>query len=287
MSVPIITYKALISMRIFSCACSVSSVLLSLVLGGCAYSTKASFQDITFLSPDAHDAKCLVYVDKIKYQVWPPQTVNIKKSEKPMLVVCSAPGNREVEIEVPPKIEEVAIWGTPVGMAWDYASKSLFSYPEVIAIDFSQEELKSFPLPKHNNPDIRQPEDYNLEEFLPGEPSLNKDKDKKAVELPRRGEGEVEAEAEGDALEVGASMDNSEVVENKDDESLGALDVTVEKEAKVEAADVIAVPAASDDTSLVDNNSSSETSEASASPVTEQNEGVKADSGPVSLVPEE
>ncbi len=180
-------------MRISSFVRRYSILSCVFLVGACAYSTKASFQDITFLSPDAQDAKCLVYAAGVKYQVWPPQTVNIKKSSKPMLIECSAPGNRVIEVEVSPKIETVAVWGTPVGMAWDYASQSLYSYPEVIAIDFSQEKLKPFPLPKHNNKDIRQPESYDLEEFLPSEPRLNSDRGRKATLLKRRGEEEAPA----------------------------------------------------------------------------------------------
>ncbi|MFP4098123.1 MAG: hypothetical protein ACLFP8_00020 [Alphaproteobacteria bacterium] len=150
--------------------------------------TEGSHQNITFLSPDAQDAKCYVYANKIKYQVWPPQTVNIKKSEKPMRVECHAPGNRRIDLEILPRVEEVAVWGSPVGAAWDYASNSLMSYPDVIAIDFSQESLEPFPAPKHNNPDVRQPESYDLEEFRPYEPRLNSDRNRKENKLLRRGE---------------------------------------------------------------------------------------------------
>ncbi len=202
-------------MRISSIVRRSSLLSCVLLVGACGYSTKASFQEITFLSPDAQDAKCLVYSGGVKYQVWPPQTVNIKKSDKPMLIECHAPGNRSLEVEVPAKLETVALWGTPAGMAWDYASSSLFSYPEVIAIDFSQESLKAFPLPKHNNADIRQPEDYDLEEFLPGYPRLNSDKNKQTALLKRRGEDEMVEEADMDASseeEQPAAMQEVEAV---------------------------------------------------------------------------
>lgn len=176
-------------MRIIYSAHKLALLSSVFLVGACAYTTKASHQDITFLSLDAQDAKCLVYVNKVKYQVWPPQTINIKKSSKTMKVECHAPGNRNLMIEVAPSMEKVALWGTPIGVAWDYASQSLFSYPSVIAIDFSQQTLRPFMPPKHNNKDIRQPESYDLEEFLPKEQRLNSDKDKKSSRLLRRGEG--------------------------------------------------------------------------------------------------
>jgi|GEM_PF-1283852 len=199
-------------MRFSSSARNLSLLSCAFLLGSCAYATKASFQDITFISPDAQDAKCLVYASGVKYQVWPPQTVNIKKSAKPMTVVCHAPGNRTVEVEVSPRVETTAMWGTPVGVAWDYASQSLYSYPEVIAIDFSQESLKAFSLPKHNNEDIRQPESYDLEEFLPGDPRLNSDKYKTKNKLLRRGESKVEWE---DAEESNLESDNPAGMDNE------------------------------------------------------------------------
>jgi hypothetical protein len=279
------------SMRISSSARRLSLLSCAFFVGSCAYATKASFQEITFLSPDARDAKCLVYASGVKYQVWPPQTVNIKKSDKPMRVLCHAPGNRDIEVEVPPRMETVAVWGTPVGMAWDYASQSLFSYPEVIAIDFSQESLKPFSLPKHNNQDIRQPESYDLEEFLPGDPRLNRDKNKKDTLLLRRGEGadewaddeetEMPSEDEqSDAVEaVGEAEDvTTEVVGQE--ASIGAsVEETFEFTVEAEAIQVQEAPAVDSVlTPIV------ESSDPAAEVPTQNSE---ADNAPVPLVPGE
>lgn len=160
-----------------------------LMLGACGYAIESSNQDITFLTPEAMNARCDVYVDSLKYQVYPPQTRNIKKSEKDMIIRCSAPGNRVSEMTVPSKISTRAIWGTPVGIAWDYASDSLFSYPDVIAIDFTGEEVRPNSPPQHNNSDIKQPEEYDLEEFLPNEPRLNSDKYHPEQTIKHRDEG--------------------------------------------------------------------------------------------------
>ena len=158
---------------------NLKSVLLCssfLILGACGYAAESSHQDISFVTPGAEDARCYVDVNNVKYKVFPPQTVNIKKSDEEMIIKCSAPGNRERVMEVSPEMTKRAIWGTPAGMAWDYASQSLYYYPSVIAVDFSQEELIPNSLPKHNNKDIMQPEEYDLEEFSPSTPRLNSDK---------------------------------------------------------------------------------------------------------------
>lgn len=167
---------------------SLSSVL---VLSACGYAVESSNQDITFLTPDAQDAKCFAYVDKLKYQVFPPQTLNIKKSYKDMEIICNAPGNRRVEMSVPAQLSKRALWGGPAGMAWDFASQSSHYYPSIIAIDFSQEILKPNALPRHNNSDIRQPETYDLEEFKASEPRLNSDKHIEEQPILLRGAGSV------------------------------------------------------------------------------------------------
>ena len=110
--------------------------------------------------------------------------------ENDMKLDCMAPGNRRITMTVAPSLETKAIWGTPAGMAWDYASKSLFHYPDVIAVDFSQEAIVPNDLPKHNSPDIKQPEEYDLEEFRPAAPRMNSDKNKEPAKIWRRGERE-------------------------------------------------------------------------------------------------
>lgn len=222
------------------------SVLLStLILGSCGYATESSNQDITFLSPDALDAKCYAYVNKIKYLVYPPQTVNIKKSSEDIRLVCNAPGNRYLELEIPAKVDAKVIWGTPVGVAWDYASQSLYSYPDVIALDFSQTELVPEALPKHNNPDIKQPEEYELEEFLPSEPRLNSDKSKVKLPLMRRGESD-KAWNKGAAAEVEAQAQEGMEIMVKDDVPADAVETKGDLQ---EAADVPKEEAVSEETS--------------------------------------
>ncbi len=187
-----------------------------LLLGSCAYAVESSNQYITFLTPDAQDAKCYVYVDKLKYQVFPPQSINIKKSPKDMEITCNAPGNRMVETSVPAQMSKRAAWGGPAGMAWDYASNSLFYYPSVIAIDFSHEELKPNKLPRHNNSDIRQPESYDLEEFRPAQPRLNSDKEKINLPILRRGEDFSEEVLE-EIKKTGESTESEQTAVNSED----------------------------------------------------------------------
>ena len=157
------------------------------------------------LTPGAENATCHLYVDGLKYVVKPPQKTIISKSENPLTVECMAPGGRDKTMEIPAGFADAAKWNVAnagAGLPWDAASRSLWAYPSVIEVDFSDVAIQDPPLPAHNAPDIRQPETYDLEEFSPSRPRLNSDKNAPPVEILRR---------EGASSQTGAfqSYDNS------------------------------------------------------------------------------
>ncbi len=150
----------------------------ALLLSGCAYLKNDTIQELTVLTPGAQNTLCFVYVDKLKYKFRPPQTQTIIRSNKDLIIDCLAPGNRRREVMIVPKISGAAyenVLNVGVGALWDKASSAAYSYPHTVEIDFTHMPLSAEPLPAHNNPDIRQPEDYRLEEFLPSTPRLNED----------------------------------------------------------------------------------------------------------------
>lgn len=159
-------------------------------LSSCAYFIDSSVQAVRVETPGAQSAHCFLIVDELKYQANPPQTINIKKSKRDMNVVCKAPGNRRVEYSIKPDIEESVYWnatnGVVPGAAWDFASDSMFKWPDVIVADFTGVQRKPSPLPDYNNPDVKQPEEYNLEQYLPSTPRLNSDRYATPVEIQRR-----------------------------------------------------------------------------------------------------
>lgn len=165
-------------------------ILLSVTaLGACAYAVDGTVQDVKFVTPGAKNAACIVSIEKLKYKVKPPQTVNLYKSRKGLDVDCKAPGNRRKTIHVKAEIEKSASYNAAnggIGLAWDYVSSALFRYPDVIEIDFRDIPITEQALPAHNSPDIRQPEEYDLEEFLPGVPRMNADRTAPSVEIRSR-----------------------------------------------------------------------------------------------------
>lgn len=156
-----------------------------LALSACGYALEKSSQNIKFLTPGAENAYCDVYVDKLRYQVLPPQTMNISKSSKDMIIKCHAPGNRRVEMEVPASVSAAAVWGAPA-YAWDYAANASHLYPSVIAIDFTKTVATPNAAPKYSDPALDSSNPQDLEEITPSVPRLNADKYKTVPPLERR-----------------------------------------------------------------------------------------------------
>lgn len=168
-------------------------ILFPLILASaCAYTLEGQMQDLTIRTPGAYDAVCDVYANKIRYKFYPPQTRKVTKSDEDLIIDCKAPGNRDRKVVIEPVISKVApanaANGLVPGTAWDYASGALFTYPEVVEVDFRNMPVREMPPPTHNNSDIKQPEEYMLEEFKAGSPRMNSDRLEKEVPLRRRGE---------------------------------------------------------------------------------------------------
>ena len=163
------------------------------VLGACAYALDGNIQDLTVLTPGAEDAVCYVYVDDLRYEFFPPQTVNIYNSKEDLVIDCLAPGNRRKKVVIEPEINKKVAGnvatGVVPGATWDYTSGAMFKYPIVVEVDFTGMAVSPEPLPAQNNPDIKQPEEYDLEEFSPGSPRLNSDRYAPTLEIRKRTRG--------------------------------------------------------------------------------------------------
>lgn len=166
------------------------SCLALLSLTACASLAEDPIQEVRFETPGARGSICTVDVDGMLYKVRPPQAVKLPKTEEGLRVDCRAPGNRRSEVFVAVDIVPAAAAnianGLAPGLIWDHGTGGLYRYPDIVTVDFTSIPLRAESLPAHNNPDIRQPEDYDLEEFRPGTPRLNSDRDAVPTELKRR-----------------------------------------------------------------------------------------------------
>lgn len=187
-----------------------------ILLASCAYAVDTAVQDITIRTPGAEDAVCYMYVEGVRYRMHPPQTTSIKRSKEDLIVDCLAPGNRRKKEVIEPAYADSAagnVVTAGAGLAWDFASGALFQYPDVVEVSFIGVPVGPAFIPAQNNPDIRQPEEYILEEFRPGQPRLNEDKDKIPTVFVKRGET---AAAES-STETGAFTESGKATMDKGD----------------------------------------------------------------------
>ena len=151
-----------------------------ILLSSCAYMQDGSIQNVTVVTPGAENARCYMYVDGLRHPVRPPQTLSISKSREDLIVDCFAPGNRHKKVVIKADIARSTYANASnivvPAAAWDFFSDAMFAYPERIEVDFTYTPFADEPMPAQNKPDIRQPEEYPLEEFLPGTPRLNSDR---------------------------------------------------------------------------------------------------------------
>lgn len=206
-----------------------SLYLAALLLSGCAYTTEGSIADVRVEAIGAEDAICYAYVDGLKFKFYPPQTINLPKSHNDMTLDCRAPGNRRVKKVIEPVLSDFAFGnvagaGIPIAdarapavagsVAWDALSGAMFKYPEVIYMDFTSVETKPSAFPAHNNPDIKQPEEYALEEFLPDSPRLNSDIGRTYEPPKKRGESSSNSEYGSDYILIDDGKDSKSNLKN-------------------------------------------------------------------------
>ncbi len=165
------------------------SVLALFLTTGCAYTTEKQIQEITIETPGAENARCEVIVDGIPYDVRPPETTTIFKSQEDLIIDCKAPGNRDRRLVISPQKSSMAMMNASTAMAgliWDKASGALYRYPERVIVDFTGLESSSYGLPQHYSEDILVDRAHRLEEISTRDVRLNSDLDRAGNPLQRR-----------------------------------------------------------------------------------------------------
>jgi hypothetical protein len=106
-----------------------------------------------------------------------------------MVVDCMAPGNRRRKVVIEPSLQKHEKWNVAnagVGAVWDVASNAAFTFPDVVEVDFTSAQASPEAMPAQNNPDIPPPETHLLEEFRPGLPMMNSDRNAVPNQIQRR-----------------------------------------------------------------------------------------------------
>ncbi|MCB1531428.1 MAG: hypothetical protein KDJ35_01030 [Alphaproteobacteria bacterium] len=169
-------------------------------LASCAYGIDTHIQDVKITTPGARGSVCYAYVDGLRYRLHPPQSISISNTKEDLVVDCLAPGNRRKEVVIEAEINNTTFLNVAnggVGVPWDAFSGAAYKYPDIIEVDFTNTPVMEEAPPAQNAPDIKQPEEYMLEEFHASRPMLNSDRNAPDVVIERRerGAGMVESKA--------------------------------------------------------------------------------------------
>lgn len=141
----------------------------ALALGACGTIAEGQTQDVTLHTPGATMARCILD-NGLRYPIETGQTIQIMRSFHPMDVECYALGNRHIKKTIPSgpnpwSAANVANAGT--GLAYDAASMGLYTYPDVITVDFTGVTTQGFETPDYMNYDTQNPYETAIENMGP------------------------------------------------------------------------------------------------------------------------
>ena len=167
------------------------SLLLAAVLAlpSCTSMYRDESQDITFETPGVAGAKCTIRRPGYIQFAYPPQTLRITKMREPLDVTCDAPGNRRKTVSVGSRIPPTYLMNMSnlyLGTVVDYQSGAMFTYPDKIAVDFSDVPAMAMPYPEYEIRDQYARDLVGMEEWRPGVPALMSDRGRASHELQPR-----------------------------------------------------------------------------------------------------
>ena len=128
-------------------------------------------QEVYFETPGALESKCRVNAGRIVYDIHPPQTVLIQKTDGPLEVDCMAEGSREKGLTVYPIVSNNTLLNAGTGftgLAVDLHTKAPFLYPNVIRVDFTDVPYEKAAQPTYS----KNPAAPNIEHIDPHRPSV-------------------------------------------------------------------------------------------------------------------
>lgn len=147
-------------------------ILSTTLLAGCATALDGTTQNVLFRTVGADDAYCIIQTgaDGYRYDAHPPHTLRINRSRDPMVVSCSAPGNRKKAVEVTPHLTgKTALNALNMGLGTlvDAESGAMYSYPNEVVIDFASVRAEPQPLPAYENEGALPPQAQPIEDLGP------------------------------------------------------------------------------------------------------------------------
>ncbi len=163
---------------------------LLILLTACSSAMGRSTQEVRFETPGANDAFCYADNGEVIYRIITPKTITMTKTSHDLEVHCLADGNREKSITIDPGHEPVvlanALNGFIPGMFIDSQTGAMFTYPDVITVDFRDMPVKAQAKPHYEKHLEQNPHMFGMEEFRAGRAALISDKYATTPVLRRR-----------------------------------------------------------------------------------------------------
>lgn len=149
-----------------------------LLVTACASIIDGPTQAVRIDTPGATEAECFL-VNGVKYRVVTGETVKIMRSHRDMVVDCYASGDRHKQIVVESSFNG---WGAAnvtngviPGGSYDHYSGGLYTYPEIITVDFVGIPTRGFETPAYQNKDAPNPYKQAIENYGAGTPAIPED----------------------------------------------------------------------------------------------------------------
>ena len=144
-------------------------VLTALIaFSGCASIIDGPTQNLVIETPGAGEAECTL-TNGVKYRATTGETLRIMRSRRDLVVDCYASGNRHKQIVVESSFNG---WGAAnvtnavvPGTTYDHLSGGLYTYPEIITVDFIGMPTRGFETPGYQNKDSPNPDKQAIEGY--------------------------------------------------------------------------------------------------------------------------
>ena len=131
---------------------SLLAVLAVVVLTGCNTMVNQTYQKIAIHTPGLENVDCILETDVNKYRILAPGTVNVERSFRPLTVTCEKAGYVTNATILDSRYRMVPsqlniLNGVLPGMAYDFASNSVYGYPEIVVVNMVRDDAQLESLP--------------------------------------------------------------------------------------------------------------------------------------------
>lgn len=138
------------------------------LVSGCASIIDGPTQNVTLRTPGATEAECAL-TNGVKYKIQTDETVRIMRSHRDLVVDCYASGDRHKQMIIESDFNG---WGATnvtngvvPGTTYDHYSGGLYTYPEIITVDFVGMPTRGFETPDYQNKDAPNPYKQAIESY--------------------------------------------------------------------------------------------------------------------------